>query len=78
MTFFYDRTEIENTSVTVEVIGMIRFSFILDVTFFYDRTEKENTSVTVKVIGVLRKNKKRIKMFCTRASFRTSSRRLSI
>ena len=41
------------TSVTVEVIGMIRFSFILDVTFFYDRTEKENTSVTVEVIGVI-------------------------
>ena len=47
MTFFYDRTETENTSVTVEVIGVIRFSFILDVTFFFDRTEKENTSVTV-------------------------------
>ena len=28
----------ENTSVMVEVIGMIRFSFILDATF-YDRTE---------------------------------------
>ena len=42
VTFFYDRTEIENTSVTVEVIGVIRFSFILDVTFLYDRTEIEN------------------------------------
>ena len=31
--------KIENTSVTVKVIGMIRFSFILNVTFFYDRTE---------------------------------------
>ena len=46
--------KIENTSVTVEVIGMIRFSFILDVTFFYDRTEIENTSVMVEVIGMIR------------------------
>ena len=44
----------ENTSVMVEVIGMIRFSFILDVTFFYDRTEIENTSVMVEVIGMIR------------------------
>ena len=49
VTFFYNRTEIENTSVTVEVIGMIRFSFILDVTFFYDRTEIENTSVIIEI-----------------------------
>ena len=33
------------------MIGVIRFSFILDVTFFYDITETENTSVTVEVIG---------------------------
>ena len=44
----------ENTSVTVEVIGMIRFSFIYDVAFFYDRTEIENTSVMAEVIGVIR------------------------
>ena len=46
--------KIENISVTVEVIGMIRFSFIYDVTFFYDRTEIEKTSVMVEVIGMIR------------------------
>ena len=36
------------------MIGVIRFSFILDVSFFYDRIEIENTIVTVEVIGVIR------------------------